>query len=416
MSQPVGTKLDGWKAIANHLEKHVRTVQRWEERHGLPVYRIDGSDDPNGSSVFAYTTELDAWLSQRKLRHLTADAHRRFIPLSLRVAATIVAVVVLSILGLSSLRSPTSPVPITAGRIGEHRLVVYGPDGQELWAKSFATGFSDVMGGPGVPWIVHDLDHDGTSEVLFAHASIGPQPGPDDGVYLFDEDGALLWRYNVGRRITIDGFPYEDAFKVRAMGVGTRVDGSPFIVVAATHRPYAPTQVSILEADGSQIAEYWHFGYVLDLLMSDFDDDGTDEILLGGVNNALETGFIALIEHDIEPAIGPGPTSFPPELQSGYERAYIAFPRAAVSEALGVRSIVKELRPYDGGVLVDLYFDDGSGVHERVYLFDRELAVVRLDFEAPFEALHQRLLADGRVQVDLTEEHRRLLTVERILR
>ena len=53
--------LEGWKAIADHLNKTERTVQRWEKGKALPVRRLKaGSPDEQGR-VFAYKKELDAW-------------------------------------------------------------------------------------------------------------------------------------------------------------------------------------------------------------------------------------------------------------------------------------------------------------------------------------------------------------------
>lgn len=51
-------RLDSWKAIADHMKRGVRTVQRWHTSHGLPVHRIAG----NTGSVYAYADELDQWL------------------------------------------------------------------------------------------------------------------------------------------------------------------------------------------------------------------------------------------------------------------------------------------------------------------------------------------------------------------
>ena len=50
-------RLDSWKDIAAYLKKSVRTVRRWEEQHGLPIYRVG---DRAGASVFSYKSELDA--------------------------------------------------------------------------------------------------------------------------------------------------------------------------------------------------------------------------------------------------------------------------------------------------------------------------------------------------------------------
>jgi hypothetical protein len=57
--------LETWGEIALHLNVEVRTAQRWEERMGLPVRRLDGS-----RAVYAYADELDQW---RRLRETGPD-------------------------------------------------------------------------------------------------------------------------------------------------------------------------------------------------------------------------------------------------------------------------------------------------------------------------------------------------------
>ena len=56
-----GDRLDSWKAIAAYLRRDVATVRRWEKTLGLPVRRVPGG---SGHSVFAYTSEIDAWLQK----------------------------------------------------------------------------------------------------------------------------------------------------------------------------------------------------------------------------------------------------------------------------------------------------------------------------------------------------------------
>jgi hypothetical protein len=63
--QPPHKRLESWKEIATYLRRDVTTVQRWEKREGLPVHRHQ--HDRQGT-VFAYSHELDAWLSRRQLR------------------------------------------------------------------------------------------------------------------------------------------------------------------------------------------------------------------------------------------------------------------------------------------------------------------------------------------------------------
>src|SRR5260370_20631398 len=57
--------LDSWKEIAAYLKRDVTTVQRWEKREGMPVHRHQ--HDRMGS-VYAFSSELDAWVQSRRLR------------------------------------------------------------------------------------------------------------------------------------------------------------------------------------------------------------------------------------------------------------------------------------------------------------------------------------------------------------
>jgi Tol biopolymer transport system component len=57
----VTDRLDSWKEIASYVGRDVRTVIRWEQLGGLPVYRV-----PVGQrqAVYAYRHEIDTWLKR----------------------------------------------------------------------------------------------------------------------------------------------------------------------------------------------------------------------------------------------------------------------------------------------------------------------------------------------------------------
>ena len=61
--KPAEGRLDSWKEIAAYLNRDVTTVQRWEKRESMPVHRH--LHDKRGS-VYALSTELDAWMLSRK--------------------------------------------------------------------------------------------------------------------------------------------------------------------------------------------------------------------------------------------------------------------------------------------------------------------------------------------------------------
>lgn len=56
-------RLDSWKEIAAYLKRDVATVRRWEKREALPVHR---HLHQKLGSVYAYTSELDAWQEGRR--------------------------------------------------------------------------------------------------------------------------------------------------------------------------------------------------------------------------------------------------------------------------------------------------------------------------------------------------------------
>jgi hypothetical protein len=55
-------RLDSWKEIAAYLSRDVTTVRRWEKREALPVHRHRHAAL---GSVYAFTSEIDAWQSGR---------------------------------------------------------------------------------------------------------------------------------------------------------------------------------------------------------------------------------------------------------------------------------------------------------------------------------------------------------------
>jgi TolB-like protein len=59
---PAAERLVSWKEVARYLQCNIRSVQRWERGEGLPVYR---HLHQRGSTVYAYSCELDAWLWTR---------------------------------------------------------------------------------------------------------------------------------------------------------------------------------------------------------------------------------------------------------------------------------------------------------------------------------------------------------------
>ena len=90
-------RLESWKEIAGHLKRGVRTVQRWERKEGLPIYR---QQHLNGSTPYAFKTELDAWRNNRHENH-AADAANGVKPVRSARRRWVTAAGVTILIGLS---------------------------------------------------------------------------------------------------------------------------------------------------------------------------------------------------------------------------------------------------------------------------------------------------------------------------
>lgn len=89
--------LDCWKKISEYLGREVRTCVRWEKELGLPIHRID--ENSPRSKVFAYKSEIDAWLSHRPNHNgkVSLFSQKRWILIGLT------ALMILILLGLAFL-------------------------------------------------------------------------------------------------------------------------------------------------------------------------------------------------------------------------------------------------------------------------------------------------------------------------
>lgn len=114
-------RLDSWKEIAAYVGRDVRTVIRWEQRGGLPVYRI-----PVGQrqAVYAFKHEIDAWMIGGT-------------PGSSELAAA---------LEIAAARPHWSPAAVAAGRSGAEVLASPSVRGWSIPRVKVATGTAVAAG------------------------------------------------------------------------------------------------------------------------------------------------------------------------------------------------------------------------------------------------------------------------------
>ena len=182
--------LDGWKAIAEHLGKSVRTAQRWRSEFGMPVHRIGDRDREH---VYAYRSELDAW--RRGASHVVGPALGAFddqadVPRESRSAEP----------GDSEQARPGSPKPRRAGWIAAAAAAGLAILAFAAWVASDP---AVIPSGDGAP-----STHGRPSPVAPSplHAQPARYAVAGSRFLAYDLAGRFLWEYDAGVPLNIGSY------------------------------------------------------------------------------------------------------------------------------------------------------------------------------------------------------------------
>jgi hypothetical protein len=408
--------LSSWKAIAAYLDCDVRTCMRWEKKYGLPINRIDGLAK---ATVFAYRDELDEWLSKfsdspplgRK------SARRKIGGLQIfYIAAAVFAVLAIRFLLLPRIQS--HPVPSNF-QVEKGELLILNDEWDELWR--YDTGVENLVsereyrehfqfkrisdGQRLLPHLmIKDLNMDGGAEVLF---SIQTQDEADEGrLFCFDHRGRALWEFQAGRQMRFGERVYSSDYRIRGFDVcDLEGDGNFEIVVASIHRFFFPTQLVVLDAEGSVLGEYWNAGHLGDIAFIDLDEDGEKEILAAGLNNEYGKGCLVAFDWDRVKGASPQGSDFKCQgWAEGSERNYILFPRTDVDLLEHHVEAIDLITPlHNRQISVKTHL---SAIY---YIFDYELELQDVRLSHTFKHKHKLAVLEGKVNSELNKDYERNL-------
>lgn len=377
-------ELAGWKQIAAYLGVSIPTVRRYAKRHGMPVIQ-------RGGRYFAVPEELEAWRrspAADEPASVTVGPRRGGIQ-RLGVAALLL---VAALLGAALVHERLSPPASVARATFEGSELVASSDaGDELWRVAFSE-----MGkmSRGLSPLVRDVDGDGRNDVLLSAEHRFPERAYGRLVCLSDA-GEVRWEREYGRELTLAGRTFERAYRGHHLRWLETWMG-PLVLAVARHAIWFPSQILLLEpASGEVVSEYWHPGHLDAIELVDLDQDGREELLLGGINNpGPGSGQPSLAVLDL-------PFGLPTPSARNYfgsgnarERAYLLFPRPDFFSPPEL-AVVQEIHPLEDRLLAIVKAD-----RKTIYFyFDLDTNLDLLDVEPSDFALevHADLLAQGLV-------------------
>lgn len=295
LRQTEAERLDGWKEIAAFLGRSVRTVQVWEALHNLPVHR-------QLKRVWAVPSELSSWLETHQDLALPPEPSAPLAPdptppppisplHSSRLLALSAFLMAALFLIYFYFTRPGIPVDYATRN---SVLTVTDSAGKTVFVHTFPEPLhEEIRSGPsalpklrgqfvrfGSPSDPHFLYRQWPRDLARQNSSL----------HCFAANGRLRWSFSPGRPALklADGRIITGTYTVQHVAFlpHPRPDGGR-IVVSSHHSWDWPNQIAILTPDGKLVDEYWHPGWIFSLDTADLNQDGKDEILLGGVNNAF---------------------------------------------------------------------------------------------------------------------------------
>jgi len=390
-------QLDTWKEIAAYLGVSTRTAQQWAKHSGMPVNRMPGSR----TRVWASLEQLDEWNAQahggpasdEQIADKPGDTSAAIEPPLGRGWLPWRAVAILAILAAAGVATFELARFFRKGqpalwRVDRKTLIVSDERNRDLWRFDLPDRpavWENVL--PQLQGVyLADLDGDGQTEVLYAYDRYA---GSDPLLYCFRANGKLAWTYRVHRsRTNALNTHLEEQRRIRVLGSlkHARPDGG-IIVVGGYCAPQSHYAVEVLTAGGHRVAEYFHPGYFVSMVITDLHRDGHEEILLGGVNDAwYDQGYggATLVVLDSARVEGQGPVPSGDSRQiagvpTGLEKAVLLFREFARGSPLEYCHVIS-LEPYPGGMTVWV-----QGKETVAFRLDSRLRLTGLTVESVYE-------------------------------
>ncbi len=399
---PPSGRLDSWKAIADYLDRDLATVRRWEKSLGLPVRRVAGT----GRSVFAYTSEIDAWLQTSKA---TAPApapdalalavpgrswrRRAWVGLSLGAAVLVL------IAGLL-IRPPAISAADLRVHVTSAGVVAHDAAGVEQWRFPFPVTYQTTLV-PRDPLLVTGDRYPG---VYVATAYRGRQVEDrieGGALTLLDLQGKLQRSFSFDDKVTFQGKTFDGPWAMMSFAVD-ETSTPPQVAVAAHHYTWDPGLVTVLDENWRRRGTFVHAGWIEVVRWV-----ARDRLLIGGFSNAHDGGMVSLLDSNALGGQGPEPAGSAHHCENcgtGGPLRMFVFPRSELNRVTGSRFNRVLVVTSAGRISVrTIELPSETGDADAHYEFTSSLDFVSARFSERYWELHRALEAEGKITH--TREH-----------
>jgi hypothetical protein len=400
-------RLDSWKAIATYLKRDERTVRRWEREQGLPVRRVPGG---RGTSVFAYVSEIEAWLTANAPGNGTASEPAQAEPDRLPdllvlpphrwgvtgYAAAAFAIAIAAIVGGRALYLASTEAELTATLTAE---AIIGRDagGRERWRYTF-TGARveapqerqrhpvETMAGEGPAFLA----------ATGLQVSVARETVSSGQLVSLSRRGVPERTFSFDDRLTFGADTYDGPWGITDFRV-VPASGPRRIAVAAHHFQWSPSMITVLDAQWRRLGTFVNAGWLERIHWL-----SPDILLAGGFFEPLDGGAVTLLDANALDGQSPVSTDsrfFCANCGKGRPLRYIVMQRSEVNRVSGSRFNRARLEIHPDRIVARTQeaVVTETDVAEAMYEYTPSLELARASFSERYWQLHQSLEAQGKL-------------------
>jgi hypothetical protein len=374
-------RLDSWKAIAEYLRRDLATVRRWEKELGLPVRRVPGAR--RGHSVYAYTSEIDAWLraspdpSDQGIAPPGAPTSKsRW--LAWAVAGSVLAVAVGALIWQATSTRPSAEelrIEVTPAGV-----FARNPKGDLRWQHAFPTSAVVYVAGQIRSSRTFSTEPPGVLVWTMSSESRIDRMNESGEVMWFDPGGTLRRTFAFADRVTMRGETFEPPWVLTDIAAQESGDRRR-IAVAGRHITWEPSLVTVLDDNWVRRGTFLHAGWIEHVSWL-----APDRLLVAGFSQEQDGGMIAIM-----PADG---------VDLGVPEIMIVMPRSEVNIAAVARfngAVVERVAKRVVVRTIELVDDPAQGAADAIYEFDEALTLRSATYSTRYWDAHQSLERQGKL-------------------
>ena len=260
-----------------------------------------------------------------------------------------------------------------------------------------------------VKYLIENLDGNKEPSIIIAY-KMEAEPHKSTYIICLSQYGDLLWKNKIGRRLNYkwndQNLYYEDNYNVQNLHISdNNHDGLKEVYVVASQSPYFPDFLSIYDYQGNLLGEYLNHGTIAEVIHYDLDQDGIDEIIIGGQSNvrSFRCPYIAVL--DFKRVSGQSPLYNCLEVPKGNEKYYILLPRVSFANKFTPRGNTNVIRILGNKIEVGVVDGNVDVALSSFFYFDLDFNFIKGVVGDNVNPVLEKLKREGHIQTTLEEEH-----------